>query len=232
MRTQSPCSFRPPAHLCREPRRPRHAFRHRDVAAPRILGGSGSRWVAVLECAHQGTEDRIRAAALAEFVTNGYAATSMARIEPRRGVQRSSSTSSRKADLAAGVLVGGCATVRTRCSPRLTPQRADGDRGGVRALLAGVNRHAEMARFVFTVPPTRSLSCRARARGAQPVRAPYRDLAGDGICCATDPSRWCALWFGPSMELCRHWVRGRSRMTPTNAAQKLSAAAWRAVTGR
>jgi hypothetical protein len=41
-----------------------------------------------------------------------------------------------------------------------------------------------------------------------------------------------ALWFGPSMELCRHWVRGRSRITPTNAAEELSAAAWRAVDGR
>jgi len=57
----------------------------------------------------QGTVDRIRAAALTVFVTNGYTATSMAQIRTHAAVSNGSlfHLFPRKADLAAGVLTQG-----------------------------------------------------------------------------------------------------------------------------
>jgi hypothetical protein len=113
--------------------------------------------------------------------------------------------------------------------------RSRASRPRVRALLAWVNRHAEMARFVFTDAPDDVLLAAEPTLAAHNRRYVHhiatwlsdRDLLRDRPFEVVH-----ALWFGPSMELCRHWVRGRSRITPTNAAEELSAAAWRAVDGR
>ena len=185
----------------------------------------------------QGTENRIRAAALAEFVTNGYAATSMARIRSHAAVSNGSLFHffPRKADLAAGVLVEGMRDCQDAVLAALDTTAEHGVRGGVRALLAWVNRHAEMARFVFTDAPDDVLLAAEPTLAAHNRRYVHhvatwltdRDLLRDRPFEVVH-----ALWFGPSMELCRHWVRGRSRITPTNAAEELSAAAWRAVDGR
>jgi hypothetical protein len=92
-----------------------------------------------------------------------------------------------------------------------------------------------MARFVFTDAPDDVLLAAEPTLAAHNRRYVHhiatwlsdRDLLRDRPFEVVH-----ALWFGPSMELCRHWVRGRSRITPTNAAEELSAAAWRAVDGR
>ena len=185
----------------------------------------------------QGTADRIRAAALAEFVTNGYTATSMARIRRHAAVSNGSLFHffPRKADLAAGVLTEGMRNCQDAVLAALDTTPAEGVRAGVRALLAWVSGHAEMARFVFTDVPDEVLLA------AEPVHA------ADNRRYVQDIAAWLAdrdllrdrpfevvhaLWFGPSMELCRHWVRGRGRTTPTDAAEALSAAAWRAVDGQ
>ena len=187
----------------------------------------------------QGTEDRIRAAALAEFVTNGYAATSMARIRSHAAVSNGSLFHffPRKADLAAGVLVEGMRDCQDAVLAALDTTAEHGVRGGVRALLAwGQQARRDGTVRIHRCPRRRLARCRAHARGTQPtLRAPHRDLAERSGFAArqTRPFEVVhALWFGPSMELCRHWVRGRSRITPTNAAEELSAAAWRAVDGR
>jgi hypothetical protein len=39
-----------------------------------------------------------------------------------------------------------------------------------------------------------------------------------------------ALWLGPAMEFARHWLRGRSRQRPTDAAADLAEGAWRGLT--
>jgi len=103
----------------------------------------------------QGTADRIRAAALAEFVTNGYAATSMARIRNHAAVSNGSLFHffPRKADLAAGVLTEGMRDCQDAVLAALDTTAEQGVRAGVRALLAWVDKHTEMARFVFTDAP-------------------------------------------------------------------------------
>jgi AcrR family transcriptional regulator len=185
----------------------------------------------------QGTADRIRAAALAEFVTNGYTATSMARIRNHAAVSNGSLFHffPRKADLAAGVLTDGMTACQDAVLAALDTTPAEGVRAGVRALLGWVNGHTEMARFVFTDAPDEVLLAAEPALTAHNRRYVHhieawltdRDLLRDRPFEVVH-----ALWFGASMELCRHWVRGRGRTTPTDAAQELSAAAWRAVNGR
>ena len=185
----------------------------------------------------QGTADRIRAAALAEFVTNGYAATSMARIRSHAAVSNGSLFHffPRKADLAAGVLTEGMRDCQDAVLAALdtTPEQGVRARGPRPARLG--QRHAEMARFVFTDAPDEVLLAAEPTLAAHNRRYVHhiatwladRDLLRDRPFEVVH-----ALWFGASMELCRHWVRGRSRITPTNAAEELSAAAWRAVDGR
>jgi len=185
----------------------------------------------------QGTGDRIRAAALAEFVTNGYTGTSMARIRNHAAVSNGSLFHffPRKADLAACVLTEGMRDCQDAVLAALDTTAEQGVRGGVRALLAWVSSHAEMARFVFTDAPDEVLLAAEPALAAHNRRYVHhiaawltdRDLLRDRPFEIVH-----ALWFGPSMELCRHWVRGRSRTTPTNAADELCAAAWRTVDRR
>jgi len=41
-----------------------------------------------------------------------------------------------------------------------------------------------------------------------------------------------ALWLGPGQEFARHWLRGRSRLAPTEVAADLADGAWRALAAR
>ncbi len=185
----------------------------------------------------QGTADRIRAAALVVFVTNGYAATSMTQIRQRAAVSNGSLFHffPRKADLAAGVLTEGMQECQQAVLTALgATTGADGVRAGVRALLGWVNSNVEMARFVFADAPDEVLLA------AEPVFGSYnRRYVQDVTAWLVDQDLLRgrsfevvhALWFGPSMELARYWLRGRGRITPSAAAAELSAAAWRAVDG-
>ena len=186
----------------------------------------------------QGTADRIRAAALAVFVTNGYAATSMTQIRQHAAVSNGSLFHffPRKADLAAGVLTEGMRHCQEAVLTALDATTgADGVRAAVRALLGWVSGDAEMARFVFADAPDEVLLAAEPAFGAHNRRY-VQDitawLAGQDLLRGRPFEVVHALWFGPSMELGRHWLRGRSRITPTAAAAELSAAAWRAVDGQ
>ena len=185
----------------------------------------------------RGTADRIRAAALAEFVTNGYAATSMARIRSHAAVSNGSLFHffPRKTDLAAGVLTEGMRDCQNAVLDALSTTAEQGVRIGVRALLTWVSSHTEMARFVFADAPDEVLLAAEPALAAHNRRY-VRHIAAwltDRDLLRGRPFEVVhALWFGPSMELSRHWVRGRSRITLTDAAEELSAAAWRAVDRR
>jgi AcrR family transcriptional regulator len=186
----------------------------------------------------QGTADRIQAAALAVFVANGYSATSMAQIRERAGVSNGSLFHffPRKVDLAAGVLTDGMRDCQEAVLTALDATTgAVGVRAGVHALLDWVSGQAEMARFVFADAPDEVLLAAEPVFGAHNRRYVH-DVAA--WLAARDLLRGRpfevvhALWFGPSMELGRTWLRGRSRIAPTAAAEELAAAAWRAVNGR
>jgi AcrR family transcriptional regulator len=80
---------------------------------------------------------------------------SMARIRSHAAVSNGSLFHffPRKADLAAGVLVEGMRDCQDAVLAALDTTAEHGVRVGVRALLAWVDKHAEMARFVFTDAP-------------------------------------------------------------------------------
>jgi AcrR family transcriptional regulator len=181
------------------------------------------------------TADRIRTAALEVFVTNGYTATSMAQIRERAAVSNGSLFHffPRKADLAAGVLNEGMRNCQDAVLSALEAATGgDGVRAGVRELLGWVSGQPEMARFVFADAPDEVLLAAEPVFGADNQRY-VEDIAAwlaDRDLVRGRPFEVVhALWFGPSMELSRHWLRGRSRTTPGAAAQELAAAAWRAV---
>jgi AcrR family transcriptional regulator len=44
------------------------------------------------------------------------------------------------------------------------------------------------------------------------------------------PEILTALWIGPSQDLARHWLAGRSRISLSDAAPELAGAAWRSLT--
>jgi AcrR family transcriptional regulator len=186
----------------------------------------------------QEAADRIRQAALAVFVTNGYAATSMAQIRQRAAVSNGSLFHyfPRKADLAAGVLIDGMRDCQESVLTALDATTgAEGVRAGVDALLDWVSGHAEMARFVFADAPDEVLLAAEPVFGVHNRRY-VQDIAAwlaDQDLLRDRPFEVVhALWFGPSMEVSRHWLRGRGRITPTAVTEELSAAAWRAVDGR
>lgn len=185
----------------------------------------------------QETAERIRAAALAVFVANGYSATSMAQIRQHAAVSNGSLFHffPRKAELAAGVLIDGMRHCQESVLTALDATTgADGVRGGVGALLGWVSDHAEMARFVFADAPDEVLLAAEPSFGAHNRRY-VQDVAAwlaDQDLLRGRPFEVVhALWFGPSMEMGRHWLRGRGRIEPSAAAEELSAAAWRAVAG-
>jgi hypothetical protein len=45
-----------------------------------------------------------------------------------------------------------------------------------------------------------------------------------------EPELLTALWIGPSQELARQWLAGRSRYSLADAAPLLADAAWRSLT--
>jgi hypothetical protein len=47
-----------------------------------------------------------------------------------------------------------------------------------------------------------------------------------------EPELMYALWIGPSQELARQWLAGRSRTSLTSSADVLSDAAWRSLNPR
>ena len=44
-----------------------------------------------------------------------------------------------------------------------------------------------------------------------------------------EPELMTALWIGPSQDLARHWLAGRSRTSLAAAAPVLAEAAWRSL---
>jgi hypothetical protein len=46
------------------------------------------------------------------------------------------------------------------------------------------------------------------------------------------PELLTSLWIGPSQDLARHWLAGRSRISLTEAAPVLADAAWKTLGGQ
>jgi AcrR family transcriptional regulator len=111
----------------------------------------------------------------------------------------------------------------------------EGVEAAVRHHVAWIDGHRELARFLLlgrdartviaTERPLRDQNRRFFAR----VAGWTRPRVAGGELRDLEPELLTALWIGPSQELARHWLAGRTRTSLTDAAPSLAAAAWRSL---
>jgi AcrR family transcriptional regulator len=188
------------------------------------------------------TVQRILAAALPLFLTHGYAGASLEQVRRDAGVSNGSLYHHfpRRADLAARLFNEG---MRDCQQVVLRAVTADGPaervvRAVVTELLSWVEEHADVARWVFSDLPDEVLLAADPELGR--TSRDYTVVVGDwlarqsrlGAVIEGSFAVRHALWLGPAEEFARHWLRGRSRQRPTEAATDLAEGAWRALVAR
>jgi AcrR family transcriptional regulator len=187
-----------------------------------------------------GARERIQQAAVARFVADGYAGTSMDGIRRSAGVSNGSLYHffPRKADLAAGLIVEGLGAYQQACLAALGPHRdaPAGIAAVVAAHLGWIEANADLARFLFAEAPDDVVLAAEPVLGDQnrrfvaALRAWLEPHQAAGTVMAGPWDVAHAVWFGPAQELSRQWLRGRGRTRPTRAAARLGAAAAIALT--
>jgi AcrR family transcriptional regulator len=108
----------------------------------------------------------------------------------------------------------------------------DGIEGAVNHLIGWIAEHRELAWFLLLgrdagIVPASETELRKLNRdffGA--VNAWVRPRVGRGELRDLKPEVLTALWIGPSHDLARHWLAGRSRVPLPEAATALAGAAW------
>jgi AcrR family transcriptional regulator len=188
------------------------------------------------------TVQRILAAALPLFLTHGYAGASLEQVRRDAGVSNGSLYHHfpRRADLAARLFNEG---MRDCQQVVLRAVTADGPaeqvvRAVVTELLGWVEEHADVARWIFSDLPDEVLLAAEPELGR--TSRDYAVVVGDwlarqsrlGAVIEGSFAVRHALWLGPAQEFARHWLRGRSRQRPTEAATDLAEGAWRALAAR
>ena len=195
-----------------------------------------------MQTAPVATVQRILAAALPLFLAHGYAGASLEQVRREAGVSNGSLYHHfpRRADLAARLFNEGMRD----CQQVILPAVAADEpaervvRAVVTQLLSWVEEHAAVARWIFSDLPDEVLLA-AEPELSQTSRG-YAVVVGDWL--ARQSRRGAviegsfavrhALWLGPAQEFARHWLRGRSRQRPTEAATDLAEGAWRALAAR
>jgi AcrR family transcriptional regulator len=195
-----------------------------------------------METAPAPTVQRILAAALPLFVAHGYAGASLEQVRRDAGVSNGSLYHHfpRRADLAARLFNEG---MRDCQQVVLRAVTADGPaervvRAVVTELLGWVEEHADVARWIFSDLPDEVLLAAEPELGR--TSRDYAVVVGDwlarqsrlGAVIEGSFAVRHALWLGPAQEFARHWLRGRSRQRPTEAATDLAEGAWRALVAR
>ena len=188
------------------------------------------------------TVQRILAAALPLFLAHGYGGASLEQVRRDAGVSNGSLYHHfpRRADLAARLFNEGMRDCQQVILQAVTADEpADRVvRAVVTELLCWVEEHADVARWIFSDLPDEVLLA-AEPELSQTSRG-YAVVIGDWL--ARQSRRGAliegsfavrhALWLGPAQEFARHWLRGRSRQRPTEAATDLAGGAWRALAAR
>lgn len=188
------------------------------------------------------TADHILAAALPLFVARGYAGASLETVRRAAGVSNGSLYHHfpRRADLAARLLTNGM----RECQEDITEAVATGAlaeqvvRTVVAAHLRWVEQNADVARWIYSDLPDEVLLAAEpqlsedSRRYVEAVGGWLRQQADQGAVIRRSFDVTHALWLGPAQEFARHWLRGRSRQRPTEAAGELADGAWRALTSR
>jgi len=188
------------------------------------------------------TADRIAGAGLRLFTAHGYAGASMEQVRREAGVSNGSLYHhfGSRADLAARLLVEGMARSQQVVLDVLTGS-SDAEpsvRGVVRAQLGWVEEHAELARLLYGDLPDEVLLAAEPLFGQQ--NRHYVDVVGGWLQSQAEQGTLArrpfgvshALWLGPGQEFARHWLRGRSKLAPTDVAVDLADGAWRALAAR
>src|SRR4051812_14486650 len=182
------------------------------------------------------TADRVLAAALPLFVAHGYAGASLEKVRRDAGVSNGSLYHHfpRRADLAARLLNAGMRQCQDAVLAVLSGAGAAEDvvRTVVAEQLRWVEEHPDLARWIFSDLPDEVLLA-AEPTLSEDARR-YADAVGDWLERQTELVSGSfgvrhALWLGPTTEFARHWLRGRSRQRPTEAANDLGDSAWRAL---
>jgi len=185
------------------------------------------------------TDEGITAAAVKLFGAHGYAATSMEQIRRAAGVSNGSlyHLYPSKAALAARLYRDGMQqcqdgilhAVESASSPELAI------RGAVSFQTTWVDRHVELARLTYADWHDEVLI--AAAPGLDESSRNYvrvvdgwlRRQVSEGELVDGPFPVLHALWLGPTQELCRQWLGGRSRLRPRQAAEQLATGAWKAL---
>ncbi|MEX2194569.1 MAG: TetR/AcrR family transcriptional regulator [Thermoleophilaceae bacterium] len=188
-----------------------------------------------------GRRDAILRAALQCFTERGYGATTMAQVGRRSGASIGSMYHhfGGKEQLAAALYVEGMHDYQRGAAAALA--QSPGAEGGVRALVrhhvAWVVEDPRRARFLLgsrpaevaeaTAGPLRGMN-RAFFRA---VRAWLDPHVESGRIRGLPFEVHYAVLLGPSQELARLWLAGRTDTDPESAAEHLARAAWNAVKG-
>jgi len=182
------------------------------------------------------TADRVLAAALPLFVAHGYAGASLEQVRREAGVSNGSLYHHfpRRADLAARLFLDGMRQCQEAVLAVVASDRSAEDvvRTVVTDQLRWVEEHPDLARWIYSDLPDEVLLAAEPSLSADARR--YAVGVGDwldrqkGLVEGSVGVRH-ALWLGPAMDFARHWLRGRSRQRPTEAAAALADGAWRAL---
>jgi AcrR family transcriptional regulator len=178
----------------------------------------------------------ILAAALAAFTEHGVAGASIEDIRRRCGASVGSIYHhfGGKDGIAGALYLEGLADYQHGFLDALARAGStrEGVEGGVRHHIEWITAHRDLARFlllgrdarvvVATERPLRELNRRFFAAVSDWVRP----RAERGELRSLGPELQTALWIGPSQDLARHWLAGRTRGSLREAAPVLADAAW------
>jgi AcrR family transcriptional regulator len=178
-------------------------------------------------------------AALVEFTAHGVAGASISSIRRRSGASVGSIYHhfGDKDGIAGALYIEGLVGYQQGFLTALARARTTraGVEGGVHHHVGWICAQPDLARFLLlgrdaglilaTEWPLREINrkfFRAVSRWTRPrvQRGELRALA---------PELMTSLWIGPSQDLARHWLAGRSRTSLTEAAPVLAQAAWRCL---
>jgi AcrR family transcriptional regulator len=181
----------------------------------------------------------ILSGALVEFNANGVAGASIDDIRRRSGASVGSIYHhfGDKDGIAGALYLEGLADYQQGFVAVLDAARTTraGVEDAVRHHVGWIEQRKDLARFLFLGRDARAVIATERPLRDQNRRffsqvtgwTQPRVLAGELR--ELEPELLTALWIGPSQELARHWLTGRSRISPTEAAPTLAEAAWRCL---
>ncbi len=179
-------------------------------------------------------------AALAEFTAHGVIEGSIAGIRRRSGASVGSIYHhfASKEDIATTLYIEGMRDYQHGFVVALAEAGSTraGVEGAVLHHLAWIAQHRDVARFLLLERDARVIAASSDAlrhlnrRFFRAVLDWTEPRVKAGELRELPPELLTALWIGPSQDLARHWLAGRSRISLSDAAPELAGAAWRSLT--